>query len=86
MREPLIPPPAAADLEALALDQHEAARLTRLSAKTLGRLADAGEPVGRVKIGRRVLYHRATLSAWLSARAGVRTSTTDPAPVPEGDA
>src|SRR3954454_14589068 len=57
------------DLDVLAIDQREAARLTGLSAKTLGRLADAGEPVGRVKVGRRVLYHRAKLAAWLLARA-----------------
>ncbi|MBM3978694.1 MAG: helix-turn-helix domain-containing protein [Planctomycetes bacterium] len=69
MRADLLPvaPPAA--LDTLTVDQNEAARLTNLSAKTLGRLADAGEPVGRVKIGRRVLYHRAKLSAWLLARA-----------------
>lgn len=75
-------PPSAVDLDALAIDQREAARLTRLSAKTLGRLADAGEPVGRVKIGRRVLYHVPTLSAWLAARAAGRARTTDPTPTP----
>ena len=53
----------------LAIDQGEAARLTGLSAKTLGRLADAGEPVGRVKIGRRVVYHLPTLTTWLVSRA-----------------
>ena len=82
MRDLLLPPPAAADLDALAIDQREAARLTGLSAKTLGRLADAGEPVGRMKIGRRVLYHRATLSAWLSARASGRAQTANPTPTP----
>ncbi len=82
MHNHLLTPPPPADLDPLALDQHEAARLTRLSAKTLGRLADAGEPVGRVKIGRRVLYHRATLSAWLSARAAGRSRTTNPTPTP----
>lgn len=51
--------------EPLALDQREAARLTGLSAKTLERLAAAGEQVGRIKIGRRVLYHREMLGAWL---------------------
>jgi len=66
-----VTPPAAAD--AITIDQHEAARLTGLSAKTLERLAGAGEPVGRVKVGRRVLYHRATLAAWLLARAGGRS-------------
>ncbi|MBY0460602.1 MAG: helix-turn-helix domain-containing protein [Gemmataceae bacterium] len=73
----LFPTTPAADIDPLTIDQHEAAKLTRLSAKTLGRLADAGEPVGRVKIGRRVLYHVPTLSAWLSARATGQAQTTD---------
>jgi excisionase family DNA binding protein len=77
MRADLQPPaPPAAEPDSLTLDQHEAARLTRLSAKTLGRLADAGEPVGRVKVGRRVLYHRATLAAWLEARATGRAAAS----------
>jgi excisionase family DNA binding protein len=75
VRESLLPAAPAADLDTLAIDQDEAARLTGLSAKTLGRLADAGEPVGRVKIGRRVLFHRAKLAAWLLARAEGRTAT-----------
>ena len=54
----------------LTVDQDEAARLTQLSVKTLGRLADAGEPLGRMKIGRRVLYLRAKLECWLIAKAG----------------
>ena len=80
MRELLITQPVAqaTDLDPLTIDQHEAARLTRLSAKTLGRLADAGEPVGRVKIGRRVLYHVPTLSAWLAARAAGRSAEVTP--------
>lgn len=65
--------PAAAPL---AIGQHEAARLTGLSAKTLGRLADAGEAVGRVKLDRRVLYHLPTLAAWLAARAGAPANPT----------
>ena len=78
MRDQL-PTAPAADLDTLAIDQREAARLTGLSAKTLGRLADAGEPVGRVKVGRRVLYHRAKLAAWLLSRAdGRATPATDP--------
>ena len=76
----LLPTPPAADLDPLAIDQRDAARLTGLSAKTLGRLADAGEPVGRVKVGRRVLYHRATLAAWLSARAAGRGAYYRPDP------
>ncbi len=66
--------PTAPTSEPLAVDQCEAARRTGLSAKTLGRLADTGEPLGRVKIGRRVLYHVPTLSAWLSARAAGRAA------------
>ena len=58
--------------EPLALDQNDAARLSGLSAKTLERLAAAGEQVGRIKIGRRVLYHRATLAAWLARKAASR--------------
>lgn len=59
------------DPNPLTLDQRDAAMLTNLSAKTLGRLADAGEAVGRIKVGRRVLYHRPTLSAWLAAQAAI---------------
>jgi phage terminase Nu1 subunit (DNA packaging protein) len=65
------PPPAA-----LSVTQEEAAKLTRLSAKTLGRMADRGEPVGRIKVGRKVVYHVPTLSAWLAARA----TPSSPAP------
>ncbi|MBA4188153.1 MAG: hypothetical protein C0467_09060 [Planctomycetaceae bacterium] len=55
--------------DTLTVDQNEAARLIKLSAKTLGRLADAGELVGRIKIGRRVLNLRTTLECWLIAKA-----------------
>lgn len=61
--------PAVPRSEPLAVDQNEAARLTGLSAKTLGRLADTGEPLGRFKINRRVLYHLPTLTLWLASRA-----------------
>lgn len=74
MRSPLIPQPTSADQDAIAIDQRDAAKLTNLSAKTLGRLADAGEPVGRIKLGRRVLFHKATLAAWLLARATGRAA------------
>jgi hypothetical protein len=77
MRDLLPTVPAVSDLDPLAIDQYEAARLTGLSAKTLGRLADAGETIGRIKINRRVLYHRPTLAAWFAARAvGRATQTT----------
>lgn len=61
--------PKADDLEAVALTGPEAAKFTRLSAKTLDRHAEAGEPVGRVKIGRRVVYLKAALAAWLASKS-----------------
>lgn len=63
-------PPAA---DTLTVDQHEAARLTGLSAKTLDRRAAAGEPVGRIKTGHRVLYVRAALQAWLASKLAAPT-------------
>jgi hypothetical protein len=60
-------PPA----EAATLTGPEAARFTNLSAKTLDRHAAAGEPVGRIKVGRRVLYLKTTLEAWLMAKAAI---------------
>ncbi len=77
MRDQL-PTTTTADIDPLAIDQRDAAKLTGLSAKTLGRLADAGEPVGRVKVGRRVLYHLPTLTAWLSAHAAAQARDTRP--------
>ena len=56
----------------LTVDQTEAARLTKLSAKTLGRLADSGEPVGRIKVGRRVLFLRSAIERWLVSKSEVR--------------
>ncbi|MDY3557590.1 hypothetical protein R5W23_000117 [Gemmata sp. JC673] len=44
VRSPLIPPRPQADPDALAIDQRDAEKFTNLSAKTLDRLADAGEP------------------------------------------
>ena len=60
-------------VEAVALDGTAAARLSGLSAKTLERRALEGEPLGRIKVGRRVLFHRATLEAWLASKAKVQT-------------
>lgn len=62
--------------ESVGLSEAEAARLTGLSGKTLKRRADAGEPVGRITIGTRVLYHRPTLLGWLANKAGASPSTT----------
>ena len=64
----------------LTADQPGAERLTGLSSKTLGRMADRGEPVGRIKVGRKVLYHVPSLAAWLAARATTPAHTTPPTP------
>ena len=65
------------DLEAVALNGPEAEKFSALSAKTLDRHAKAGEPVGRAKIGRRVVYIKATLAAWLASKTNtVANSTT----------
>ena len=55
-------------LIALTVDQLGAERLTGLSYKTLERFALAGEPVGRIKVGRRVLFLRAALERWLASK------------------
>jgi phage terminase Nu1 subunit (DNA packaging protein) len=65
-----------AALDRLTVDQSEAARLSGVSAKTLGRLADAGVPVGRLKVGRRVLFHVETLNRWLVAQAAAMAPTS----------
>jgi len=53
------------------INQDQAAKLTGLSAKTLERLANAGERVGRFRVGRRVLFHVATLDEWFRMRTNV---------------
>lgn len=55
-------------LAAITVDQLGAERLTGLSYKTLERFALAGEPVGRIKVGRRVLFLRAALEKWLASK------------------
>ena len=60
------PPPVPADT--LTVSQVEAERLSGLSYKTLERHAQAGEPVGRTKIGRRVLFVRKQLEAWINSK------------------
>ncbi len=61
---------------AAALDSRAAAHLSGLSAKTLERRALEGEQLGRFKIGRRVLFHRKTLVAWLASKAKPQTVPT----------
>ena len=63
---PMSIPPAPAD--PITIDQLEAERLTGLSAKTLERRALEGQPVGRVKVGRRVLFVRKQLEAWITSK------------------
>ncbi len=68
MSNTFTPDPKVEALEAVALSGPEAAKFTCLSAKTLDRHFKAGEPVGRVKIGRRVVYLKAALAAWLASK------------------
>ena len=56
----------------------EAARLSGLSGKTLLRRSREGEPTGLIKNGRRVLFLRHGLEAWLERQA--QTQTTLPQP------
>ena len=65
------PPPAA---DTLTVDQLEAERLSGLSYKTLERATQAGEPTGRAKIGRRVVYVRAVLEKWITSKLTGNTS------------
>lgn len=60
------PNPATPDV--INIDEREAERRTGISGKTLARLAAAGQPVGRLKIGRRRLYHVVTLSTWIESQ------------------
>jgi excisionase family DNA binding protein len=57
------------------LDQREAARLLRLSERTLERLRLSGGGPLYVKCGRSVRYRAHDLEAWISAR--VVSSTSD---------
>lgn len=66
-------PEKAEALDRITVDQLEAERITNLSYKTLERHALAGEPVGRVKIGRRVLFVRIVLEAWINSKLSTPT-------------
>jgi hypothetical protein len=63
-------PPTPPD-DRLMIDEREAERLTGLSGKTLKRLAERGELVGRVRVLRAVRFHVPTLAAWAAARAAI---------------
>ena len=56
-------------VEPAALDGPAAAKFTSLSVRTLERAAQAGEPVGRFRVGRKVLYIRSQLESWLNSKA-----------------
>ena len=56
------------------LDQREAARLLRLSERTLERLRLQGGGPLYVKAGRAVRYREADLEAWIAARVVSNTS------------
>lgn len=56
--------PANSRLEPVACDRVQAAQLLGLSLATIDRLTKAGSIPHR-KCGRRVLFHRPTLEAWL---------------------
>ena len=56
----------------------EAAAYVGLSHRTLERYRVTGQGPPYLKVGRRVLYRRADLDAWLENK--VRRSTSDPGP------
>ena len=61
------------------LTQEEAARILRLSPRTLERHRLTGTGPRFVKLGRRVLYRRADLDAWAEAHTYFSTSEVDAA-------
>jgi len=69
MPTPFTRDPKVEALESVALSGPEAEKFSGLSAKTLDRHAKAGEPVGRAKIGRRVVYIRSMLAVWLASKS-----------------
>ncbi len=60
-------------LEAITVDQLGAEKVSGVSAKTLERYALAGEPVGRIKVGRRVLFVKSVLEKWILSKLTVPT-------------
>jgi excisionase family DNA binding protein len=64
--------------EARLLTQAEAARLLRLSERTLERLRVAGGGPKFVKAGRSVRYRQCDLDAWIEARVVNSTSEATP--------
>jgi hypothetical protein len=60
--------------EPLAVDARAAAAMLGISPKSLERVAARGEPVGRTKIGRRVVFNVDKLRAWLAAKSAPATN------------
>jgi hypothetical protein len=59
------------------LDAVAAARYVRLSASTLAKMRLSGNGPAFLKAGRRVLYRRVDLDAWLESRRARHTSDAD---------
>ncbi len=59
-------------LDRITVDQLEAERITGLSYKTLERHHKAGEATGRIKLGRRVLFVRDVLEAWVKSKLSAK--------------
>jgi excisionase family DNA binding protein len=63
--------------ESQILDAVAAARYVGLSASTLAKMRLSGNGPAFLKLGRRVLYRRADLDAWLESRLARNTSDAD---------
>jgi excisionase family DNA binding protein len=59
------------------LDANTAARYMGLSASTLAKMRLSGNSPAFLKLGRRVLYRRVDLDAWLESRVARNTSDAD---------
>gem|GEM_PF-591433 len=81
MHSPPTHQPAAA-APSLLVSTSEAARLLRISSRTLWTLTQAGD-VPCVRIGRKVLYSRRSLKQWVRQRS--RSYDARPAPSPGAD-
>ena len=63
-------------LTPITVDKYRAEELTGLSWRTLERLADSGEPVGRLRVMTRVVYHVPTLNEYMRKRAEAQVKGT----------
>lgn len=69
-------------MEAEVLDNVEAARFLGVSPETLPQWRVRGNGPPFVRVGRRVVYRRATLERWLQEREVTSTSDSGPAAKP----